>query len=306
MYKEKRPASSEFVPIRELRYHVQQWGQAGEYSKPALVLLHGWMDVAASYQFVIDALSDAFVSSRRILAPDWRGFGQTGAGDVDCFWFADYLADLDALLDHFAPGQHVDLVGHSMGGNVAMMYAGVRPDRVRRLVNVEGFGLAATRPSQAPGRYARWLDELKNARQGNAAMKSYDSAAGVADRLIKTNPRLTRDKADWLAARWATPDDSGRWHIKGHAAHKLGNPQLYRVDEMLETYARISAPTLSVEADHNALQDWWKGAYTLEEYHQRLKKIPDVKTAVVTDAGHMLHHDQPDQLARLIEEFLAT
>jgi pimeloyl-ACP methyl ester carboxylesterase len=64
--------------------------------------------------------------------------------------FADYLADLDQLLDHYAPGEAVDLVGHSMGGNVAMMYAGVRPARIRRLVNLEGFGMPATRPARRP------------------------------------------------------------------------------------------------------------------------------------------------------------
>jgi pimeloyl-ACP methyl ester carboxylesterase len=306
MYKEKRSAQSEFVPIRGLQYHMQHWSpRAAACAQPPLVLLHGWMDVAASFQFVVDALSEAFASQRRIIAPDWRGFGQTSGGPVDCFWFPDYLADLDALLDHVSADLPVDLVGHSMGGNVAMMYAGVRPERVRRLVNVEGFGLAASRPSQAPGRYARWLDELKNARQGQGALKSYDSAAGVAERLIKTNPRLALDKAIWLAERWAQPDAKGRWHIRGHAAHKMSNPQLYRVDEMLEVFARISAPVLSVEADHNALAAWWKGAYTLDDYHERIKNIPDVRTATVSEAGHMLHHDQPEQLASLIEAFIA-
>lgn len=125
MYKEKRPSRSEFVPIRGLHYHVQIWespGQAATSVAP-LVLVHGWMDVAASYQFMVDALSDAFAAGRTIIAPDWRGFGLTTAPEngakVDNYWFPDYLADLDLLLDHYAPGQAVDLVGHSMGGNVA-------------------------------------------------------------------------------------------------------------------------------------------------------------------------------------------
>jgi pimeloyl-ACP methyl ester carboxylesterase len=308
MYKEKRTARSEFVPIRGLNYHLLHWGPALPSANPALaplVLLHGWMDVAASYQFMVDALTEAFAAGRSIIAPDWRGFGQTGAGETDNFWFPDYLADLDFLLDHCCPGQPVDLVGHSMGGNVAMIYAGVRPERIRRLVNLEGFGLAATRPSQAPGRYAQWMDELKSLHRGDSALKTYADQAGVAQRLMKTNPRLPPDKADWLAGRWARPDAAGHWQIQGHAGHKVTSAHIYRLDEMLEVYKRITAPLLSVQADSDSLAQWWKGAYTLAEYHERLHNVPDARSAVVSDAGHMLHHDQPEQLARLIEDFLA-
>ena len=304
MYKEKRPPRSEFVPIRGINYHLLHWGQASG-SLPPLVLVHGWMDVAASYQFVIDALSDAFVQGRSIIAPDWRGYGKTGANGADNFWYPDYLADLDFLLDHYAPGQAVDLVGHSMGGNVAMLYAGVRPERIRKLINLEGFGMPATRPSQAAERFAKWMDELKSLHKGELALKSYNDVDGVARRLMRTNPRLPADKADWLARHWAAPDAQGQWNILGDAAHKIVNAQLYRVDEVLEIYQRISAPTLAIEASDDSLGKWWQGKYTLAEYRERLKSVPQVSTAVIQDAGHMLHHDQPEQLARLIEGFLA-
>jgi pimeloyl-ACP methyl ester carboxylesterase len=309
MYKEKRPARSEFVPIRGLRYHVQRWGPDSPADAagalPPLVLVHGWMDVAESYQFMVDAFSEAFATGRSVIAPDWRGFGQTDAGTTDNFWFPDYLADLDFLLDHCCPGQPVDLVGHSMGGNIAMTYAGVRPGRIRRLVNLEGFGLAATRPSQAPGRYAQWMDQLKSLERGELGLKGYDSVEGVAQRLMKTNPRLPADKADWLAARWARPDAQGRWHIQGHAGHKVTSAQIYRADETLALYQCITAPVLSVHASDDSLAMWWKGSYTLADYHERLKSVPDARSAVMHNAGHMLHHDQPEQLAALIENFLA-
>ena len=303
MYKEKRPPRSEFVPIRGISYHVLHWGQTSG-TLPPLVLVHGWMDVAASYQFVVDALSDAFAEGRSIIAPDWRGYGKTSANGADNFWYPDYLADLDFLLDHYAPGQAIDLVGHSMGGNVAMLYAGVRPERIRKLINLEGFGMPATRPSQAPGRFAKWMDELKSLHKGELALKPYADVDGVARRLMRTNPRLPADKADWLARHWASPDAQGQWNILGDAAHKIVNAQLYRVDEVLEIYQRISAPMLAIEASDDSLSKWWQGKYSLAEYHERLKSVPQVTTAVIQDAGHMLHHDQPEQLARLIEGFL--
>ena len=203
----------------------------------------------------------------------------------------------------------MDLVGHSMGGNVVMLYAGVRPARIRRLINLEGFGMPATRPAQAPGRLAKWMDELKALHRGELDLKAYDDVAGVARRLMKTNPRLGQDKADWLASYWAQPrvqaDGSTKWQILGDPAHKIINAQLYRVDEVLEIYSCITAPTLAVEASDDSLGQWWKGKYTLAEYHERLKSVPDCRRAVVTDAGHMLQHDQPGQLAVLMENFLA-
>ncbi|GAB3668901.1 alpha/beta fold hydrolase [Ramlibacter alkalitolerans] len=299
MYQPKRASRSEFVPIRNLRYHVRLWGER-KPGEPPLVMVHGWMDVAASWQFVVDA----FAQERCVIAPDWRGYGLTEVPHADNYWFPDYLADLDFLLDRYAGEDPVDLVGHSMGGNIAMLYAGVRPQRIRRLVNLEGFGMAATQPEQAPGRHAKWIDELKAYHRGEMDLTSYESVDAVAARLMKNNRRLPRDKAEWLAGHWARQEADGRWHVLGHPAHKIVNANLYRVDEVLASLRRITAPVLSVEASDDSLTQWWKGRYTLAEYHERLKAVSDVRVGRISDAGHMLHHDQPQQLAQLIEGFL--
>ena len=310
MYKEKRRSRSEFVPIRGLNYHVQIWESPGGTlsTPPPLVLLHGWMDVGASYQFMVDAFSSAFAEGRTIIAPDWRGFGKTAAAlpgsRPDSYWSPDYLADVDFLLDHYVQARAIDLVGHSMGGNVAMIYAGVRPERIRKLVNLEGFGLGATEPAQAPGRYAKWMDELKRLHRGELDLLPYDAVAGVARRLMKTNPRLSLDKANWLASHWASPDADGKWRILGDPAHKITNANIYRAEETLAIYRCITAPVLAVEASDDSLAKWHQGKYTLADYHERLKQVPDAQVAVIEDAGHMLHHDQPEALARLIEGFL--
>jgi pimeloyl-ACP methyl ester carboxylesterase len=301
MYQPKRVSRSEFVPIRNLRYHVRLWGKPTPGQVP-LVMVHGWMDVAASYQFVVDA----FEQDRYVIAPDWRGYGLTEAPHTDNYWFPDYLADLDFLLDHYVQEAPVDLVGHSMGGNIAVLYSGARPERIRKLVNLEGFGMPATKPSQAPGRYAKWIGELKALHRGEMALKSYDSVEGVASRLMKTNRRLTQDKADWLAPYWSRQEADGKWHILGDPAHKITNANLFRVDEVLEIYKAIRAPLLAVEASDDSLGQWWQGRYTLAEYHERLKSVSDMRLGHIADAGHMLHHDQPVALARLIEDFLGA
>lgn len=300
MYQVKRNFRSEFVPIRNLQYHVQVWGEPSPDKTP-LVMVHGWMDVAASYQFVVDAFAD----DHYIIAPDWRGYGKTPSGAVDNYWFPDYMADLDFLLDHYSPDKPVNLVGHSLGGNVVMLYGGVRPERIRRLVNLEGFGMPATTPDMAPARYAKWMDELKKLHRGEMDLRAYDAVSGVARRLMKTNPRLTQDKADWLARHWAEENAEGKWTILGQPAHKVISAHLYQSEEVLALYRRLNMPVLAVEASDNSLDLWWKGKFTLEQYHERIQNVPNVEIGFIPDAGHMMHHDQPEILAGLIERFIA-
>lgn len=303
-----RPSASRFLPLRHLQYHVRSWGSPAlaTPARPPLVMLHGWMDVGASFQFVVDALAQAEGFERYVIAPDWRGFGLTETPQADSYWFPDYLADLDALLDALLPADrytHIDLLGHSMGGNIAMVYAGLRPQRIRRLVNLEGFGLPATSPEQAPARLLQWLDELKQP----LALRSYASLAEVAERLMKNNPRLDADKAAWLAPHWARQDSagSGRWHILGHPAHKRVNPVLYRVDEVLAAWKRIQAPLLWAEGDLTDLAQWWGPHYSKAEFHARLAVVPELRRVTLSPCGHMLHHDQPQALAGHLRGFLA-
>lgn len=289
---------SEFITLRSLRYHVRQWGREGA---PALFLLHGWMDVAASFQFLVDALEGDW----HVIAPDWRGFGETawpttGAG-TDTYWFPDYLADLELLLEHYQPAGAVNLVGHSLGANIACLYAGVRPARVRKVVDLEGFGMTATRPSQAPGRYARWLDELREP----PALKTYDSLDAVAARLRKTNPRLPAARAEFLAGHWSRRNAQGRWEILGDPAHKMVNPMLYRLDETMAIWAAATAPVLHVEARDSETLRHIAHKEPIESFKARFSAFRDFREVIIDDAGHMLHHDQPEQVARLIESFCA-
>ena len=301
-YTTRRQAQSRFIPIRNLRYHLTTWGDESQVTaqRPALVMLHGWMDVGASFQFVVDALAEVEGDQRFIVALDWRGFGLTETPGADTYWFADYLADLDAVLDAVARAGPVDLLGHSMGGNVAMSYAGVRPGRIRRLVNLEGFGMPEAQPDQAPRRLAQWLDALRQPVQ----LRPYDSLQAVADRLIKNNPLLTPDKAAWPAPHWAGLGDDGHWHIRGNPAHKRVNPVLYRKEEVLAAWRLISAPVLWAEGDRTDVAKWWGHRYPRSDFEARLAVVPRVERALLSPCGHMLHHDQPQALAAHLSGFL--
>jgi pimeloyl-ACP methyl ester carboxylesterase len=306
-YALRRKPSSRHATLRGLPHHLLTWGDPSQATaeRPPLVLMHGWMDVAASFQFVVDALAAREGETRCIVAADWRGFGLSAAPAADSYWFPDYLADLDALLDHVSPAAPVDLLGHSMGGNVVMSYAGLRPERVRRLVNLEGFGMPRTQPEQAPRRLLQWLDELKQP----ATLRPYDSVQAVAERLMKNNPLLPADKAAWLAPHWSRqstgPGGDGRWHILADPAHKRVNPVLYQVDEVLATWRLIQAPLLWVEGDQTDITKWWGQRYPRSDFEARLAVVPQAQRARLSPCGHMLHHDQPEALAEHLLAFLA-
>ncbi|MFC5474291.1 alpha/beta fold hydrolase [Paraherbaspirillum soli] len=290
-----KPSRSEFIPLRGLRYHLRHWGRE---DAPKFFMLHGWMDVSASFQFVVDCLERDW----HVIAADWRGFGLTEGPPVDTYWFPDYLADLDGILQHYSAAEPVNLLGHSMGGYALGLYAGARPERIRTLINLEGFGGEQFSPDLAPARYAKWLDQLRTP----PPLNTYPTQAAVAARLQKTNPRLNDLRAAFLAQHWSRQNAQGHWEILGDPAHKIINPVLPRVEELIACWRRISAPVLCVEAADTNMWQWMGGKELMRsEIDRRIACLPNAKAEVIPDAGHMLHHDQPQLLARMIERFLA-
>ena len=286
-----KPSESLYYDVRGLRYHVRRW--PGDPAR-RMMLLHGWMDVSASFQFLVDALQGDW----DVYAPDWRGYGLTDWGRSDCYWFPDYLADLDALLAQLHAETPVNLVGHSLGGNVACLYAGVRPARIRRLVNLEGFGMSVTRPEQAPGRYARWLDELADGR----GFKTYASFDALAERMRGNNPRLTPERAGFLARHWGKAREDGQVELRGDPAHKVVYPVLYRYEEARACWREVTAPVLWVDAEESKALS--RVGLDAAQYAERRAAFRNLRYATLSKAGHMLHHDQPEALARLLGEFL--
>ncbi len=285
-----KASQSHIHTIRGLRYHVRTWGEA---HAPKLFLLHGWMDVSASFQFLVDALRREWF----VIAPDWRGFGLSEWAR-EGYWFPDYYADLDQLLDIYTPDAPAELVGHSMGGNIACTYAGIRPQRVAHLVSLEGFGLARVAPDAAPGRYARWLDELK----APPRFTPYASFDAVAARLMKRNPRMTDEQARFLAQHWARRAGPAEVVLNSDPRHKTVNPVLNRIEELIACWRRVTAPVLWVaSAEAKRLPSRTDSP---EQFAERKAAFPDFRFHTLDECGHMMHHDQPQRLAEIIEGFL--
>lgn len=298
-YPPKKTPHVQRVDLRGLDTHLLQWGPAGA---PKLVLLHGWMDVAASFQFLVDALTREW----HVLAPDLRGFGRT-AWQPQGYWFADYIADVDALLGRFAPDDPVRLCGHSLGANVALHYAGIRPDRVEALIVLDGFGIPEESADRAPDKFAAWLAALADPPE----FAPYADFDAVAARLCKNDSRLSFDKAAFLATHWAARSEDGEVRLTSDPRHKLPFPTVYRLEEAFAVWRRITAKTLWISAEHSHIPAWLdrrpKDAVSsdpLAGVRRRMEQVQGATLLTIRDAGHMLHHDQPEAVARAVEAFL--
>ena len=290
-YRPVRPGRHATIPIRGLDHHVIRWGPE---SGDPVRLLHGYADCAATFQFVADEIDPELP----LVAVDWRGFGES-ARSPGGYWFPDYYADLEAMLEALCPRGPARIVGHSMGANVAMIYAGVRPRRVAALVNLEGFGLPRTRPSQAPVRIGQWLDEVR----GPLEFAEYPSLEELAARVAKRNPRLPPERAAYVAACWSEPRPQGGVRLRADPAHRRANPYLYRREELEACWRQIGARVLLVVGAESELLARLRPEGGVESFRAL---VPNLAIETVAGAGHMLHHEAPRAIARLVEAFVGN
>jgi len=289
IYVPRRASRSRMTQARGIACHAREWGDP---KAPLVVLLHGSQDASATFQFMVDECR----GDHHFVAPDWRGHGQSGWAPQG-YWFQDYLADLDAFLDEVSPGEPATIVGHSLGGNVACCFAGARPERVRRFVSLDGFGLADPDPAEGLSRLRRWLEGW---RAGPEPSRPYPGVEALAARLRQAHPRLPMDKALFLAANTSRRLPSGEVVIAFDPRHRLPFAVGYRRAEFFPILRAIEAPALWLASDR---PDRFKNEPG--GWEERCAQVRNLRHEKVPDTSHNMHHDRPAEIARLVEAFLA-
>jgi pimeloyl-ACP methyl ester carboxylesterase len=288
-YPPRRAAQRGELGCREGRFGTTRWGPADAVP---IVLLHGWMDCGAAFQLLADQLPDDWP----LLALDWRGYGRS-ARRSERYWFPDHVAELEAVLERLAPDAPARLIGHSMGGTLAMMYAGIRPGRVAWLVNIEGFGMPTLPPQEFPGQVAAWLDSLRQP----PAERRYRSHAELAAALRLRNPRLPPAHALFLAATWTSAQADGSLQLLADPRTELRSPVRYSRAQLEACWAAVRAPALLLYGGESTYMERAAGADAPQRWQQALPRHVSV---CIPESGHLLPYERPARVAQEIIAFV--
>jgi len=274
-----------YLTANRLRLHLLEWG-AGER---VVLLLHGFLEHAHAWDLLAPRLADAGL---HVYALDWRGQGDSewvGAGGY--YHFMDYLADLSFLVPQLS--ERVALVGHSMGGGAAVLYAGAEPERVIALASIEGLGMPGSDPAEAPARVGDWLEDLRRVGRRPRARVSLEDAA---ERMRARFPTLSPEAARHLTLHNTRMED-GELRWKFDPLHQTRAPQPSYVAQSRAFWRRVTCPVLYVEGRESFLR---LGADDLEE------RLTALRASRVTLAGaaHHPHLEQPAALAEALIAFL--
>lgn len=276
---------SHSVPANGLVHHVLEW--AARDPQATALLLHGFMDAAGTWDLVAPALADAGL---RVFAPDLRGFGDGARVPPGAYYhFPDYVADVADLVDALVPaGTPLLLVGHSMGGTIATLYAGTFPDRVTRLVLAEGGGPPDNQHVHSPERMRRWIDDVRTTRaRGERSMPSREDALR---RLVGNHPRVPREVLATRLAALARDLPDGRVAWKADPLHATRSPMPFFAESFKEFARRVTCPALFVSG---GVLGWHP-----PDEEERLACFRSLDRVEIADAGHMMHWTQPETMAQ--------
>jgi pimeloyl-ACP methyl ester carboxylesterase len=279
---------SHFFYSHRLKLQFWDWGQDG---KPPLLLVHGGLDHARNWDWVARSLREDF----HVYALDLRGHGNSAWAPGALYSIAEHVLDLSALADVIGEFP-VSIVGHSLGGVVTLVYSGVYPDRVRKAVSIEGFGLPKTsrvhRP--APERIRNWIEGVRQTEHREP--RTYPNLDAAVARMKEANPRLSDEVARHLTLHGTN------WNADGSLIWKFDNyargfaPYGYDVEDLRTIVSHITCPVLLFWG----MQSWMPDP----EEDGRIQSIRNYRLVRVPGAGHWVHHDQLDIFLTETKKFL--
>jgi pimeloyl-ACP methyl ester carboxylesterase len=282
--------TSHYFYSQRLKLHYVDWGNA---EKPPLVLLHGGRDHCRSWDWVAAELRDSYY----VVAPDLRGHGDSAWAIGSTYSMIDYVLDVSALLktlDLFP----VTIVAHSLGASVALQYAGIYPDRVARLVAIEGLGPPAglSKPTSAAARMLQWVREMQALARRHP--KPYATLEEAVARMREANPHLSGELARHLTANGVIRHEDGTYSWKFDNFVRAVSPYLFNLDEAREIWGHITCPVLLVRGRESWAPD--------PEADGRVQAFRRARVVTIDRAGHWVHHDQLQAFLSQVRPFLET
>lgn len=281
--------TSHYFYSQRLKLHYVDWGNA---DKPPLLLIHGGRDHARNWDWVAQQLRRDY----HIIAPDLRGHGDSQWAIGGSYSMVDYVLDVAQLLDA-VQAFPITIVAHSLGGSIALQYAGVYPDRVTKVVAIEGLGPPPSMIRNHPPheRMQYWITEMQSLSRRHP--RRYKDLAECIERMREANPHLSPDVARHLTIHGSYRDEDGTYLWKFDNYVRAASPYLYSMDDARHIWGRITCPVLLLRGTESWASDPEKdgraSAFQNYEFHN------------IEKAGHWVHHDQLDEFLKLVRDFLA-
>ncbi len=276
---------------QRLRLHYVDWGNAGA---PPLLLLHGGRDHCRSWDWVAAALRRDW----HVLAPDLRGHGDSQWSANGDYAMTGYVYDLAQLIhqQELAPAT---IIANSLGGMIALRYAGIYPERVRRLVAIEGLGPSPRRQrDRARQPVAERLQHWIAAQRGLAGRlpRRYARLEEAFQRMREANAHLSPEQAWHLTQYGVNQNEDGTYSWKFDNYVRLEPPCDLTSAEIEELWGRITCPTLLVYGQESRVSN--------PQEDGRVRHFRNARVVTLAGAGHWVHHDRLDAFLELLRGFL--
>ncbi len=277
---------SRFYESQRLRLHYVVWGDSG---KSPLLLIHGGRDHARNW----DRVAEALVGHYCVYAPDLRGHGDSDWAIGGQYSMPDFVLDMAALAD-VIDRDPLTIIGHSLGGSVALQYAGVCPDRVARVVSIEGLGPRLTERRPAHLRMREWIAHMRDLERRRP--RRYPSIEAAVARMREENPRLTPEMARHLTVYGTRRNEDGTYSWKFDNFVRIHSPYEFNIEDARVIWNQVRCPVLLVRGAESWATD--------PEEDGRASAFHSYRSVVIEGAGHWVHHDQLDRFLAVVRAFL--
>ena len=286
------PTSHTYFSQR-LRLHYVDWGNP---DAPPMILIHGGRDHCRNWDWV----AEQFRHDYHIIAPDLRGHGDSQWMEGGSYNQIDYVYDIAQLLrqKQMSPAT---VIGHSLGGSIATLYTALHPEKVNKLVAIEGMGpppkMIEERINQPISkRLHNWMNDLR--KSSGRLPRRYLSLEEAFQRMQTENPHLSEDQARHLTIHGINQNEDGTFSWKFDNYVRNFAPIGVPFDEMATLYGDITCPTLLVRG----LESWASDPIA----DGRTKSFScELEVEAFAEAGHWVHHDQLDGFVKRVKTFLA-
>ena len=280
--------TSHYYYSQRLKLHYVDWGNADQ---PPLLLIHGGRDHARNWDWVAQRLRQAY----HIIAPDLRGHGDSEWARGSQYALIDYVLDLVQLLEQLQTFP-ITIMGHSLGGAIACQYSGIYPERVKRLVAIEGLGPPPSRLRRGPAyrRMQNWIAQMQTFASRHP--RRYSSLEEAVQRMQEANPHLSAEQARHLTVHGIYRNEDGTYTWKFDNYVRAHSPYEFNMDEARSIWGRITCPTLLLRGTESWASDPMQDG--------RASAFQQAQCVDIPQAGHWVHHDQLEAFLKVVRAFL--